>query len=337
MLRKKTLLILGAGSSKDFNFPLGPELTDRIAQAVTFDFSQHKPVGGHSVIRARLETMLYSQGQLFNLWASACEYIQRNIHLSSSVDRFIDSNRDNQAVVLICKFAIALIIADCEKASAFGGAPEGELARFDFKNLKSAWTTKLFYHLHANISAKELDQIFDCVRVVTFNYDRVFEQALAVEIANFYSRPMHDAHAAIANLGVVHVYGSLGALSQRGPGYRQFGQFGNNPDDALKSIRTFHESVSSEIADRVGEFIGWADRVFVLGFSYADMNTDFLARCAPEKRRLTPVFGTCLNMSEQNVEVARHRMDGIFAKHSNCTRMLDVDCGRFFEDLALTI
>lgn len=151
------------------------------------------------------------------------------------------------------------------------------------------------------------------MRVVTFNYDRVLEQYFTLAITNFYRVPLSRAQESVSSLGLIHVYGSLGGLAQGLPEFKAFGTFGSKPDEAAASIRTFHESASSEIADEVGNYIKWAERVFVLGFSYADMNTDFLAQCARETKRVRPVYGTCFKMSDQNIDVARTRMDGIFA------------------------
>jgi hypothetical protein len=336
-LRQRTLLILGAGSSRDFDFPLGPDLTQRIADAVTFDLSGFKPSGGHPTIGARLEHMRFHQPEVFNHWVTACEYIRRNIHLASSVDRFIESNRDDQNVVTLCKFAVALIIADCERKSPFGRANDEVRTYFDFGQLKNVWATKFFHHLHAGVARAELNDIFSNVRVVTFNYDRVLECFLKTSIENFYRLTAPEAQKVVDSLELVHVYGSLGSLSRDQPNFRPFGVFGNNPQDACTSIQTFHESVASATAVKVGDYMRWAERVFVLGFSYADMNTGFFARCEPDLKRIKPVFGTCLNMSEQNIATARARMDGIFALQNASTRMLNVNCSDFFDDLALTM
>jgi hypothetical protein len=311
-------------------------LTDRIAAAVSFDLSDFRPTGGHTKLREKLEHFQYYQREKYNSWLVACDYIKKNIHLSSSVDRFIDSNRDNETAVEICKLIIGLLISDFEKSSPYGFEPH-EIRNFHAYNVKDRWTTKLFQYLHINITRNEIDEIFARLKIVSFNYDRLIEQALITSLVNFYNVSIDDAVRAVEKLEVVHVYGSLGSLRSSDALYQSFGNFVNDPLVATRQIRTFHESVTSDISARIADYIKWSKRIFILGFSFADMNTAFLRECAGELKGIKPVFATCFGMSEQNVDVARAMMSDTFASGQPSTRMLPLTCEQFFDDLALTI
>jgi hypothetical protein len=334
-LRAPTLLILGAGSCFDFHFPLGPKLVQNISEATRIEYDGYRFLGGHPTLVELLDRTRSQNASVFNRYLTACDHISRNVGYSSSIDSFLYSNQSDQDVVLIAKFAISSIISACEKRSTLF-VEEHKIGRFDAQQLSGTWLNKLFATVHAPVE-EDVKDIFANLRVVSFNYDRVFEQYLAIALTNFYRLGSAQARELVDGIRVSHVYGSLGSLMPSHQEHAPFGTFDHDPETNARRIKTFHESVDSDVLNDVRTKIFECDRVFALGFSYANINTGFLEQCAEDLNGSKQVHGTSYEMSVQNIDVARERMDAIFGLRTNSVRLLPVTCERFFDDLSLIV
>ena len=333
-MRKRTLLLLGAGSSKDFGFPLGVELTKEISDALRFDTSDFRLAGGNENIRMLIERARMHQPQLFPQYLKAADHISRSVHLSSSIDRFLASNRDKPFVAELAKLAISQVIASYERKSPLWVEPH-RIPFFDTSTVANTWLAKWFGFIHTNKAQAELEAVFDSVRVVTFNYNRTFEQFIVLAVCNFYQVTPHRALELLENIHITHVYGSLGTLTA-GPECQGYATCMNDLEIASRRIQTFHESVGSETLAKIDEAVQWCERVYCLGFSFAPMNMDLLNQCKP-KKGLRPVFATNLGVSEFNSDIARGQLDHTFCHDNSMARMLPVKCAQFFDDIQLAI
>lgn len=333
-MRKRTLLLLGAGSSKDFGFPLGAELTKEISEALRFDTSNFRLAGGNENIRMLVERARMHNPQLFPQYLKAADHISRSVHLSSSIDRFLDSNRDKPFVAELAKLAISHVIAGYERKSPLGVEPH-RIPFFDTSAVANTWLAKWFGFIHTNKAEGELEAVFDNVRVVTFNYDRTFEQFLVLAVCNFYQVTPDRALELLSNIHITHVYGSLGTLTM-GPEHQSYATCKNDIEIAAHRIQTFHESVGSETIAEIDEAVQWCERVFSLGFSFAPMNMGLLDKCKP-KHGLRPVFATNFQVSDFNSDIARTQLEHTFCRANSMARMLPVECAQFFDDIQLAI
>lgn len=171
--RTKTALILGAGASHGYGFPVGSQLRQKIlalrenAEASNvFGFSEHAT---RKFVDAFRESQTYS------------------------IDSFLGRR---QEFVQIGKAAIAYILLTCEQTADLTNDEN-----------KDHW-----YQFLVNELATEAWETFDpsWLSVVTFNYDRSLLSYLTVALQRTYNKSLEEVIQRLKNVQMVHVYGRLG-------------------------------------------------------------------------------------------------------------------------------
>ena len=212
----KTLIILGAGASKDFCriFPTGLELI----KDINYHFLTEKkfpevPAGNGIYLSALMNDIVRIFGndiELFRDIKNQLWEIQLNYEWGSlrnkqdnpvSIDNFIatkikDGKLDSKAENII-KYSIYYLIKGTEEAFA-----EGNYDR------KKNWICELA----RKFSVYDYNTIKDNLTVITFNYDRTFERYFTDCLGEFISLSS-DQIAHLQN-NVQHVYDSLGSLNE---------------------------------------------------------------------------------------------------------------------------
>src|SRR5262249_14489545 len=145
----KTVFVLGAGASKSYGYPSGPELVKNMLQL-------------HENVTHVLRNLRYSQDN----WGPYQEALRKSAQ--SSIDSFLERRPDMRE---LGKVLIAADILRCEN--------EGR-----FFNSDDNWYAMLVDKL--DDSFDNLD--FRNVTIVTFNYDRSLEQFLFVSLLNRHNK-----------------------------------------------------------------------------------------------------------------------------------------------------
>ena len=179
MIKKKTVLVLGAGASKPYGFPLGTELRDSVIRADN-DFGIFQKALGMEFTEdkySKFTTALAHSGY-------------------SSVDAFLE---ENDEWLEIGKAAIALSLLRVEVNTINNLFPP--------KQPKDHWYETLWSHLKTRTWAEfKKNQ----VAFITFNYDRSLEHYLVNLLCNNYRiRPVTAAQG-LLSLPFLHVHGHLG-------------------------------------------------------------------------------------------------------------------------------
>lgn len=236
MITRNTTIILGAGASKPYGFPLGFELRDEILKAKKkFEYTY----------------------LLENAGISATDHEQFSNDLAtsgfSSVDAFLEQ-RPKWTNIGKSAMAICLLAAEINKKSRL----------FPPKQPKDHWYQVLWSQLKApSLQAFKKQPL----NIVTFNYDRSLEHYLVQVISNNYSiKP----RTAINLLPIIHVHGSLGAYDPL-----EFGNTIDNKvhSKAVDSIRVVHEAdVKNSEFVHARRLISEAERTLFIGFGYLDTN-----------------------------------------------------------------
>jgi hypothetical protein len=271
MINNKTVLILGAGASCDYGFPIGEGLRDQICKEI-FERNSvfHYLVGkwGAPKLKHFADTLLESR---------------------ISVDAFLEGHPD---YLDMGKFAIASILLPIEKKSSL------YTDWLDPKKVegKKHWYDILFHNL---IEGTDFDNFKDNkLSVITFNYDRSFEEFLF----NSFRSSRREAKkkeneagciAQVSSVEVVHVYGSLGRL----PWQPDSGLLNGVPKveysalksggDLLLKIPTINLAAKSIDIVRDGsgdtpafarakELLNQAQRIYILGFGFNMKNLERL-------------------------------------------------------------
>src|SRR5262249_5945616 len=114
----------------------------------------------------------------------AGRHIAQGVRYARSIDSYIHTHRHDKAIKVCAKIAIVSRIVDHERrSSVFIDASKGIKKFQDDKKVRVSWLHDLMHLLHQGLMAAEnLDQLFQNVTIVNFNYDRCIEQFLWLAI-----------------------------------------------------------------------------------------------------------------------------------------------------------
>ena len=274
MLKTKTLIVVGAGASKEFGLPIGVELPKSIAQVLSFDIDAFGEVeGGDADIRNIARRQLgYTAREVY----AASKLIRDGLPLSFSIDNFLDKHHANPPVQALGRLALVHCLLKAESRSAlFVGRTQPLI---NFAGLQDNWLNRLFTALQDRVRLEHIDRIFDELTIITFNYDRCIEHYLHHALQANYGVGEAEAAEVVKRLRLVHVYGALAPLPWQG-GRRaiSFGQEHVPLVDLWQNIRTYADEI--EDTTTVQSMREWAtevETVFYLGFSYLPQNMTFV-------------------------------------------------------------
>jgi hypothetical protein len=306
MLRQKTLLVIGAGTSCEFDLPAGDGLRNRIA-----DLANMRHGGGDDLIRDAISTWPDPQAG----YAAAMRLVQ-GVRLAPSIDTFLDSHREDNELVRVGKLGIARAILGAERQSSLWQSGSGS---FDFHSERSdrpapfdTWLGRLFRILQPGVAAGAPELIFDNLTIANFNYDRCVEHFLFYALQDLFALPPTKAAQVMAKLDVIHPYGAVGALSweRRDTPKLAFGDDRLSWRDleiAASGIRTFTEQKHDpdDVARMLGALVT-ADQIAFLGFGFHEQNMRLLTPTAPA--RASSVFATVFEQSGQDAEVSKREI-----------------------------
>ena len=174
MFTRRTLFILGAGSSYEAGLPAGIELAKIIRNKMDVRFERSaEPIGsGDYGLYAHITHMHRQPGDGF--WQAA-RRIKAGLGFAQSIDDFLDQHRSDDYVNLYGKAAIVRSILEAEAKSKFYFDRFVEPDGFDPDEFADTWFSKFMYMLGRGIPKENVSEIFDNVRFVVFNYDRCVE------------------------------------------------------------------------------------------------------------------------------------------------------------------
>jgi hypothetical protein len=274
-VRTETVLILGAGASHQYGFPLGAELRSPVLKLL--DANPGKALLnelGHSAsdIRQFGEQLRYSG--------------------DTSVDLFLEHNPEYLA---IGKHVIAAAMLPKEDETKLF-PPD---ARGDHN----------WYELLANKMGLGREGWRDNrISVITFNYDRSFEQYFARVLSQRTKVPFERAREEITEvLSVIHVHGSLGSFAGESSLL-----YGTTPTADTVGKAAQELRVVSEVEDTLPTFeeaaklLTPARRVYFLGFGFLQANVHrlrvFQEPATPEQTSVRSVAGTNYQVTARDWE-----------------------------------
>jgi hypothetical protein len=236
VITKRTTLILGAGASQPYRFPLGTELRDRLLEQSTNTLSvldaaavpRHEWEAVRKLLRASqfdsVDDFLEKYPEHSKLTKLIAAYW---INHAESFDTLL--NQGNQD-----HWYKALLLRVLDDDPALGGG---------------------------------------ALSIVTFNYDLSLEAYFFEVLTTRYRKTPDEARASLANLKITHVHGTLGTLEGAHGKGRMFGpmtpvQLGH----AAEGILTCHESGGVDAATAARKLIAESEDVAFLGFGYSKEN-----------------------------------------------------------------
>jgi len=304
-------LVLGAGASLAYNYPLGSDLRQRILR---LDESTAREAG---IIRQSNE-----KDDTLELTSFQLAFKRSQMY---SIDAFLGRRPD---FVEVGKLCIAAILLKCENSKVL----------FAERNDKDHWYQFLLNHF-AKRDWEELT--FDDIAIISFNYDRSLQTFLFVTLQDVYKKSGRDIAKKLKSLRIVHVYGSLCSPLPGSSGYLEYdGKVDiDKVDTAAKGLIVIPEGrVDGDSLKQAREWLAAAQGICFLGFGFDETNVERLAEndaCVmwkqmPTGRTPRNIVGTCLGMTQREIAAAFSRLtqssldeagDRRF-QQTNCTQLL---------------
>jgi len=245
MISTPTVLILGAGASYPYGYPLGEQLVDQILQSLSKKQSKMSQL---------LRSYAFDQNAI-NKFRESLFYSGK-----VSIDAFLEHRPE---FIEIGKLAIAYALMRYE----------------DPANLfKSGNWYRYFYNL-LNTSRDEFTE--QKISIITFNYDRSLEFYFYNALFHSYGLNEDECVKMLNEIPIVHVYGQLGKLPWQGENGIEYRQ-DHTPGEvktASEGIRIIHEQFDihkDPEFSRAHEILRGARRIFFIGFGYHKENIDRL-------------------------------------------------------------
>lgn len=268
LFKRRTVLVLGAGASHDFGFPLGRGLLTKVCQ--------------------QLRTASPSAAVLSQLGFPEDEQRRFADELDGcglqSVDAFLE-NRGKEFMD-IGKAAIAAELIPVENHKALMSRDRELWYEFFYSTPLSGGT------IRAGI-----------LSVITFNYDRSFETYLHTAIKKSFGHDDDQAWAKLAGIPIVHVYGQLGQLTGATRARPYSPELNaESVKVATQGIKIMHEGEEdSDEFSRARALLQEAEEIAFLGFGYHEMNTSRLRTRQLGERRL---HGTAFELGQARLNLA---------------------------------
>lgn len=284
IIKAETLLILGAGASYPYNFPLGSELQGYIAGLSD----------GHTSIWPKLREY-FPEARLRG-------FVSRFREASMSIDSFLGINAGTFDD--IGKMAIASYICAMESSDNFYNT--SQRASLSHRE-PDHWYELLWKHIRSDVY-DPADLAKNKLTIVTFNYDRSLEEFLHRAVQAAWNLTNDNAIQALGWLKVIHVYGCVGEhLSERHSGvrYPNQRQYRSENDaetifEASKCIRVIPDARKKDWDElpTVTAALEAAQQICFLGFGYDPDNIEILGcldtlsarRRSPKPGRPNPII-----------------------------------------------
>lgn len=246
MIKQPVVLVLGAGASQPYGFPLGAALVDQIHTEILEEDStlidrlrpHHPHEHSKEFARALREARPYS------------------------IDAFLELRREFRDVGVR---AIADVLLRAENhRTLWGASPATDWYRYLFNSVL-VLQSREYYSAQAKL-----------LSIITFNFDRSFERALFLCLRSAFGTNDEEARALAKLISVHHVHGLLGEPDWLEPKAEDATRFGHTTgnielvgEKAFRSIKIIGED--SRAADTEA-MLGQAKYVYFLGFGFDERN-----------------------------------------------------------------
>lgn len=309
MINIPTLLILGAGASNPYGYPLGTELKDNITKdLLTFINNNNEEHWARD--------LGFSKELIFRF--------ARNFEFSKSysIDSFL-AHQDEE-IVEIGKIAIVNQISKCEDPKKlFQDHIWGINRQLLFEN-NDDWYRYLINKITSNAPVDAVKE--NKLEIITFNYDRSLEMCLTRALASFYSITLKESFDIIKNFSIVHMYGQLDPLPlDDSLKERKYGDpcSSNNIKKISNNIKIVHEAQKDKRIETANEMIERAKRIYFLGLDLR--NTDNLGLLDLSSLGSKRSLATAYNLKDAEIRGIHNYLTSRITQHSPTIKVTSPD------------
>jgi hypothetical protein len=247
MIKKKTLLILGAGASAAYGYPSGPELMRQFIAAINDENTAREIEAARGSCDCRMREFrnaLPCSGQL-------------------SIDAFLQHRPE---FADYGKAAIAHILLHCEKQEPL----------FELDTAKN-W----YLHLFSKMTDGGVERFCENqLKFVTFNYDTSLENFFYLTLRNSFGMAPQQVQQAMRDIGIIHVHGRLNHVPWENSELREYGNPPLVPGGighASRQLHIIHDDIEeSGVLPKIRAAVNWAEVIIFLGFGYHPLNMERL-------------------------------------------------------------
>src|SRR5262249_3913795 len=133
-------------------------------------------------------------------YLQAAWLIRGGIHLTDSIDNFLDLHRENSELTLLAKATIAKCNLEAERQSKLWYDDSNANYSVNFLDLHASLFAKFMNVLARNVPRGLASTIFDSVSFIVFNYDRCLEHFLHHAIQRVYGFSHQEAESICAEI-----------------------------------------------------------------------------------------------------------------------------------------
>jgi len=281
MIRKPTVLVLGAGASAEYGFPTGRSLLLHIVRELR----------GSSRLHLDMTECGFSD-HLIKQFSS-----ELSASNQPSVDAFLEQHKNNTDYENLGKAAIAASLIRFEDTPAIDNRDE----------------LKLYEYIWGRASATPDTYAANALSILTFNYDRSFDEflrrSLCASHPEFRTREK-PYEVAVSRFPIVHLYGLLGSVDENHESYLKYGG-ADHPAlpptimAAAKGIKLYHQAkFDQHSVDLIHERIETAEIICFLGFGFYPINIKILQFCGLGKNRRTEYYASSYGLMPGEEKVA---------------------------------
>ncbi len=295
MIEPKTVLILGAGASHDYGFPLGDELIDKVLGVL-----------GQKKFRVHVHRA-FNRGFPEMIDDSIDKLSKELLYPKpSSIDKFIIRQKANEKNII--RMALGKIILDCEKIQITS---------------KSDWYSELYNTMSEKTNCSTFG-LKNNVSIITFNYDRSLEQFLYLKLTGDYGRENDEViKQQLTQIKVHHVHGKVGDLPwENKESGILYGAGGDNVNlmSIAKGLEVMGENDS--FSDVACSKLEDAQFIYFIGFGYHFENLQKLY--LNTINHCPNVMGTCQGIGRALKTQKENYFENI--------KMIDKDAFRFMKE-----
>jgi hypothetical protein len=285
MIRKPTVLVLGAGASVEYGFPTGRSLLLHIV----------RDLRGSSRLHLDMTECGFNE-ELIKQFSS-----ELSASNQPSVDAFLEQHKNSPDYENLGKAAIAASLIRCEDTPAIANRDE----------------LKLYEYIWGRASATPGTYAANALSILTFNYDRSFDEflrrSLAASHPEFRTRDK-PFEVAVSHFPTVHLYGSLGSVDENHDSYLKYGG-ADHPAlpptimAAAKRIKLYHQAKFDQHSiNLIHERIEPAETICFLGFGFYPMNIKILQLCGLGKNKQTKYYASSYHLMPGEENAAREAL-----------------------------
>lgn len=323
-----TVFVVGAGASREFdsgqNMPIGAALAIAIERLMVSELAnQDGPVSRAFATRKELSPQ----------HVAAMERIRDGIQSRDSIDDFLSEWDDIPQIGCVAKTAIAHILLEAERKTVLGDMLLGTRAPVDaLRTLKQSWLGIIAARANPGARRRDINQVFDGISIVTFNYDRCIEEYLLAMFTHTAALTPEQASSLLVKIPIHHAYGSLGALTNPLNGV-EFAANETKVLDASHGIITYTEEVETTRVSQIRKLVRSADKIIFLGCAYHPQNLELLFGDMTGSSAL--LWGTAYEMHDRPLSIAenslKQRVRAVCLRKVTCAELLLTEGYDIFE------